>query len=42
VDSSGAYSNLCCRVLRVVVAGLFLGALAAAPGCMKMERIFYS
>jgi hypothetical protein len=40
--SSDARPNLSGRVLLSVVLGLPLGALAAAPGCMKMLRIFSS
>jgi hypothetical protein len=40
--SSEGRSNLCDRGLLLNVAGLLLGALAAAPGCMKMLRIFCS
>jgi hypothetical protein len=37
-----ACPNLAGRALHSVVRGLPLGALAAAPGCMKMLRIFSS
>jgi hypothetical protein len=40
--SAEARPNLSSRVLHSVVLGLPLGALAAAPGCMKMLRIFSS
>jgi hypothetical protein len=40
--SSEARPNLSSRVLHSVVLGMPLGALAAAPGCMKMLRIFSS
>jgi hypothetical protein len=40
--SSEACPNLSGRVLHSVILGLPLGALAAAPGCMKMLCIFSS
>jgi hypothetical protein len=40
--SSEARLNFSGRGLHSVVLGLPLGALAAAPGCMKMLRIFFS
>ncbi|HEX3716820.1 MAG TPA: hypothetical protein VH595_02530 [Verrucomicrobiae bacterium] len=40
--SAEACPNLSGRVLHTVVLGLPLGALAAAPGCMKMLCIFSS
>jgi hypothetical protein len=40
--SSEARRNFSGRVLHSVALGLPLGALAAAPGCMKMLRIFSS
>jgi hypothetical protein len=42
LSSSDARPNLSGRVLLSVVLGLPLGALAAAPGCMKMLHIFSS
>jgi hypothetical protein len=40
--SSEARRSLSFLLLLLVVAGLLLGALAAAPGCMKILRIFFS
>jgi hypothetical protein len=39
--SSNGRPNLCCRVVPSGVAGLLLGALAAAPGCVKILRILF-